>query len=321
MSCRGVAMALPRLGARALAEVSELAGRPAERDDALDRRNGRADRTRPGSRPDAAADDSERASRRSSRDAAPRRRSPRPSEAARADRPRSPRRAPRTPHRRGRRRTSRRSASPRTASRRQARARCPRRPCRQARPRAAGADAGARSRPRRRPSAESTPRSLRPHRRATRGIARRTPSDTAARHKSRNRSGSCGSMQRALHLARVGGVSMTATRRPAIVVTVAVTLLFATSGGASTGREGGTFRVVEGGLASTIDPALVELSAGNPDPRPCVRRARRVPGQAASSGPPGRARSRREPPENLAEPQDVHVPDPQGRAVLERQGR
>ena len=51
---------------------------------------------------------------------------------------------------------------------------------------------------------------------------------------------------------------MPATRRPAIVATVAVTLLFATSGGASTGREGGTFRVVEGGLASTIDPALVQ---------------------------------------------------------------
>jgi peptide/nickel transport system substrate-binding protein len=51
---------------------------------------------------------------------------------------------------------------------------------------------------------------------------------------------------------------MPATRRLAIVATVAVTLLFATSGGASTGREGGTFRVVEGGLASTIDPALVQ---------------------------------------------------------------
>ena len=51
---------------------------------------------------------------------------------------------------------------------------------------------------------------------------------------------------------------MPATRRLVIVATVAVTLLFATSGGASTSREGGTFRVVEGGLMSTIDPALVQ---------------------------------------------------------------
>ena len=50
---------------------------------------------------------------------------------------------------------------------------------------------------------------------------------------------------------------MTARRRPALVATVVVTLLFATSGGAATGKEGGTLRVVEGGLASTIDPALV----------------------------------------------------------------
>jgi ABC-type transport system substrate-binding protein len=50
---------------------------------------------------------------------------------------------------------------------------------------------------------------------------------------------------------------LNASRRLVIVVIAAVTLLFATAGGASTGREGGTFRVVEGGLASTIDPALV----------------------------------------------------------------
>ena len=50
---------------------------------------------------------------------------------------------------------------------------------------------------------------------------------------------------------------MTAMRRTGTVATVVVALLFATAGGASTGKEGGTFRVVEGGLASTIDPALV----------------------------------------------------------------
>ena len=46
-------------------------------------------------------------------------------------------------------------------------------------------------------------------------------------------------------------------RRFVILVSFAVMLLFTTAGGASTGREGGTFRIVEGGLASTIDPALV----------------------------------------------------------------
>ena len=50
---------------------------------------------------------------------------------------------------------------------------------------------------------------------------------------------------------------MTVMRRTGTVATVVVALLFAAAGGASTGREGGTFRVVEGGLASTIDPALV----------------------------------------------------------------
>ena len=82
---------------------------------------------------------------------------------------------------------------------------------------------------------------------------------------------------------------MTATRRPVIVVTVAVTLLFATAGGASTGREGGTFRVVEGGLDEHDRSRARQLSAGNPDPRPCLRRARRVPGQAAAGRPPDRS--------------------------------
>ena len=50
---------------------------------------------------------------------------------------------------------------------------------------------------------------------------------------------------------------MTVTRQTSAVVTVVVALLLATAGGAATGREGGTFRVVEGGLTSTIDPALV----------------------------------------------------------------
>ena len=50
---------------------------------------------------------------------------------------------------------------------------------------------------------------------------------------------------------------MTAMRRTFTVANVVVALLCAAAGGASTGREGGTFRVVEGGLASTIDPALV----------------------------------------------------------------
>ena len=45
--------------------------------------------------------------------------------------------------------------------------------------------------------------------------------------------------------------------RTGTVATVVVALLFAAAGAASTGREGGTLRVVEGGLASTIDPALV----------------------------------------------------------------
>ena len=50
---------------------------------------------------------------------------------------------------------------------------------------------------------------------------------------------------------------MTVTRQTGAVVTVVVALLLATAGGAATGKEGGTFRVVEGGLTSTIDPALV----------------------------------------------------------------
>jgi ABC-type transport system substrate-binding protein len=36
-----------------------------------------------------------------------------------------------------------------------------------------------------------------------------------------------------------------------------VTMLLAAAGGASGGNEGGTFRVVEPGLLSTIDPALI----------------------------------------------------------------
>ena len=57
----GVAMALTRLGARPLAEGSELLGRPAERDDALDRRDGRTNARDLSLGLMAAADDAERA--------------------------------------------------------------------------------------------------------------------------------------------------------------------------------------------------------------------------------------------------------------------
>ncbi len=50
---------------------------------------------------------------------------------------------------------------------------------------------------------------------------------------------------------------LTATKEPIIVVAAAITLLFATAGDASNGRTGGTLRIVEGGLTSTIDPALI----------------------------------------------------------------
>lgn len=53
---------------------------------------------------------------------------------------------------------------------------------------------------------------------------------------------------------------LTATKERIIVVAAAITLLFATAGDASNGRTGGTLRIVEGGLASTIDPALVRYA-------------------------------------------------------------
>ena len=60
------------------------------------------------------------------------------------------------------------------------------------------------------------------------------------------------------YIRRVEGAHVTATREPLIVVAAAITLLFAAAGDASTGRTGGTLRIVEGGLASTIDHALIQ---------------------------------------------------------------
>ena len=109
-------------------------------------------------------------------------------------------------------------------------------------------------------------------------------------------------------------------------VTATGVFLAASLGGARAGearavKEGGTFRVVAVGGFYTIDPALVGRPGRVPRPSPCVRWTARLSGQVPAGGASRGARSRRGAAGRLEGRQDLHISDPQGRALLGRHTR